>query len=228
MKYNEFTSIEDIIDSVRNDWESFKQDLVNQKIKNWISEHKSREDISKSIEEQLHGDWGTLYPFLSTLRIFEELCQVDKVLSEKFLSDFKKEHYSEIENEYHQFQLRNNHVDKMFGVKGSSSKPIVGFMIASDDDIEPSVYILYEGKNTFGSGTHPEDNTFQQVVTRERLLKNRHFVIETSLKEEPKLTVLEGDSFKFESNKNFREGIVEYRSHLILGSLHLRIIENFN
>ena len=53
-------------------------------------------------------------------------------------------------------------------------------------------------------------------------------MIEASLKQEPKFIVIEGDSFKFESNNNFREGIVEYRSHLILGSLHLRIIENFN
>ena len=54
MKYNEFTKIEDIISLINSDWESFKQDLVNQKIKSWVSEHKSRNDISKAIEEQLH------------------------------------------------------------------------------------------------------------------------------------------------------------------------------
>lgn len=228
MKYNEFTNIEAIIALIKSDWESFKQDLVNQKIKSWVSEHQGRDDISKSIDEQVHGDWGTLYPFLSTLRIFEELRQLDKEQSDKFLKEFKKEHYSEIENEYRMFQGRNNQIDKMFGTKGASSKPIVGFILAADDDMETSVYILYEGKNTFGSGTHPEDSTFQQLVTRERLLRNKHFVIEASRKTEPILKVVDGDSFKFESNNNFREGIVEYRSHLILGSLHLRIIENFN
>lgn len=228
MKYNEFTNIEAIIALINSDWESFKQDLVNQKIKSWVSEHQGRDDISKSIDEQVHGDWGTLYPFLSTLRIFEELRQLDKEQSDKFLKEFKMEHYSEIESEYRMFQWRNNQIDKMFGAKGTTSKPIVGFVIAADDDIEPSVYILYEGKNTFGSGTHPEDSTFQQLVTKERLLRNKHFVIDASREKEPILKVVDGDSFKFESNNNFREGVVEYRSHLILGSLHIRIIENFN
>lgn len=228
MKYNEFTNIEAIIALIKSDWESFKQDLVNQKIKKWVAEHHGREDISKSIDEQIHGDWGTLYPFLSTLRIFEEFKLLDKSRSDKFLKEFKMEHNSEIENEYRMFQGRNNQIDKMFGVKGTLSKPIVGFVIAADDDIEPSVYILYEGKNTFGSGTHPEDNSFQHLVTRERLLRNKHFVIEASRNKEPILKVVDGDSFKFESNNNFREGVVEYRSHLILGGLHIRIIENFN
>ena len=49
MKYNEFTKIEDIISLINSDWESFKQDLVNQKIKSWVSEHKSRNDISSSL-----------------------------------------------------------------------------------------------------------------------------------------------------------------------------------
>ena len=228
MKYNEFTKIEDIISLINSDWESFKQDLVNQKIKSWVSEHKSRNDISKVIEEQLHEDWGTLYPFLSTLRIFEEFKQMDRDISDRFLHEFREKHYSDIEEEYRMFSLRNNHVDKMFGSKGSTSKPIVGFLLASDDDIEPSVYVLYDGINTFGSGSHPEDSTFQQIVTKERLLRNKHFTIEVSKLTEPKLHVIEGDAFRFESNGHFRSGIVDYRSHLVLGSLHLRILENFN
>lgn len=228
MKYSEFTKIEDIIELINGDWASYKQDLVNQKIKSWISKHQCRSDISESIEKQIHGNWATLYPYLSTLRIFEELKQLDKESSDKFLNKFKSEYKTEIEEEFRLFRLRNNFVDRMFGARGTSSKPIVGFVLASDDDIEPSIYILYEGLNTFGSGSHPEDDSFQQIISRERLLKEKHFTIEASKLKEPKLKVIEGDAFKFESNNNFREGAVDYRSHLILGSLHIRLIENFN
>lgn len=228
MKYNEFTKIEDIISLINKDWESFKQDLVNQKIKSWVSEYKSRIDISEAIEKQIHEDWGTLYPFLSTLRIFEEFKKMDKDISERFLSEFKNKHCSDIKEEYRLFKLRNNHVDEMFGSKGLSSKPIVGFLLASDDDIEPSVYILYDGINTFGSGSHPDDTTFQRITTKESLLKSKHFTIKVSKMKEPELQVIEGDAFRFESNGNFKTGIVDYRSHLVLGSLHLRILENLN
>jgi len=228
MKYNEFTRISDIIESVQTDWESFKQDIISQKQKNWLSSYQSRQDLAELINRQLHCNWGTLYPFISTLLIFEKLSSIERDSSNDFISSFKAMYHREIEEEFTSFKLRNSDVDRMFGIRGETSRPIVGFILASDCDSEYSVYILYEGINTFGCGTHPDDPSFQMLVTSERLLQNRHFQVNASKLTGLYFKTLNGGPFKYESDYSFKEGNVDYRSHLILGSLHIRFIQNFN
>ena len=228
MKYTEFTTVEHVLSSAKEDWESFKQDIVGQKAMIWLRDYIGRQDLSSELDLQLHSDWGGLYPCLSALRIFEALKHIDRNLAERFIDEFKTEHKLEIETEYKQFRSRNQFVDRMFGINDSISKPIVGFLLVSDGNKEYTVYIIYEGLNTYGSASIPNEACHQSIVTNESLLQSKHFSITASRLSGLTFKVLSGNSFRFESNPNFREGVLDYRSHLVLGELHLTFLQNFN
>ena len=229
MKFTENTQISEIIDLIHNDWKSFKQDLQCMKIVTWLKNHHRRDEEANLLETQLHKDWVSLYPHIATLRVFEVLQHINKVDALQFISNFKNEHSNEIEKEIKEFRLLGGFVDSLQGKKTIGGKPIIGFLLISDDNQEHSVYILYEGENYFGSGSYPNDQNFQFIVTSERLLVSKHFCIEGTRTNGLKFKVLaDANGFVKGSNKNFKNGSIEYRDSLVLGSLKITVLDNYN
>lgn len=229
MKFTENTQISEIIDLIHNDWKSFKQDLQCMKIVNWLRSHHKRDEVAELLETQLHKDWVSLYPYISTLRVFDALQHINKSEVSQFISNFKKQYFSEIEKEIKAFRTLGGFVDTLQGQKCVGGKTIIGFLLITDDDQEHSVYILYEGENYFGSGSYPDEHNFQFVVTSERLLTSKHFCIEGTRNKGLKFKVLaDANAFVKGSNKNFKNGDIEYRDTIVLGSLKITVLDNYN
>ena len=228
MRYTENTQISEIINLIDSRWEEFKQDLRDMKIERWLKEHHRREEIANLLETQLHKDWASLYPRIATLRVFDALQGINRVEASQFISEFKSKHSDEIKSEIAEFRSLGSFIDALQGQKSVGGKPIIGFLLITDDNQEHSVYILYEGENYFGSGQYPNEHNFQFIVTRERLLVSKHFCIEGT-KTKLNFKVLAGaDAFVKGSDRNFRNGPIEYRDTIVLGSLKITVLDNYN
>ena len=226
MIYREYTEISEIVDLISRDWTEFKQDLQERKIVGWLETHHGQ--TIDELEKQLHKDWVTLYPYIATLRVFNAFKCINKEVSDEFIRHFKTKYKNEIENEINEFRLLEKFVDTLQVQKSLGGRPIVGFLLTISYEHEYGVYFLYEGKNYFGSGSNEEDN-FQRIVTGERLLELKHFCIEVSRNQGFRFSVCNNaEGFVKGSEKEFREGPIDYRDSLELGSLKITIINNYN
>ncbi len=229
MKFTENTQINEIVDLIHSDWKTFMQDLQCMKIVRWLREHHKNDEISNLLETQLHKDWVTLYPYIATLRVFDALQHINKTEATQFISNFKKLHSAEIEREIKEFRSLGSFIDALQGQKSVGGKPIIGFLLITDDNQEHGVYLLYEGENYFGSGSYPNEPNFQFIVTSERLLVSKHFCIEGNRTNGLKFKVLaDANAFVKGSNKSFKNGSIEYRDTILLGSLKITILDNYN
>lgn len=229
MKFTEHTQINEIANLINHDWKTFEQDLQCMKIVRWLKDHHKRDEIANLLETQLHKDWASLYPHIATLRVFDALQHINKTEASEFISNFKKQHSNEIEREIKEFRSLASFIDTLQGQKAIGGKPIIGFLLITDDNQEHGVYLLYEGENYFGSGSYPNEHNFQFIVTSERLLISKHFCIEGSKTNGLKFKVLDdANAFVKGSNKNFKNGSIEYRDTVVLGSLKITILDNFN
>lgn len=228
MKYTAFTHIQDIIDDAETNWDGFVQDLIERKAVSWLSEHQMRNELSEELKEHIHSEWSEIYPYLSALRLFETLRHIDNLVMAPFISSFRTNHQHDIDIELEAFHKRNQAIDGLFGIKESTAKPILGFLMVSDGDKEKSIFLVYEGENTYGSKADSKNPIHQSIVTDEPLLQGTHFSITAARNKDPYFRVLNGAPFRKESNPRFKEGVLEYRSHLVLGEMHVTLLENFN
>lgn len=223
MKYTDETTIEDIGAYALEHWDAFMQDVRGQKLKKWLVTERNENELAQLMEEQLHSDWTMLYPYLSTTRIFEILQKVESKTMAGFLKSFILKHKIEIEKEKQKFSRLNSVIIDVQG-----RKPIIGFLLAFEDNEPIGVYFLREGTNSFGSGSSDNEQNFQRITTSEPLLTLKHFEVIADYSGEMSFHVINGNNFIYESNKNFREGQIDFGDSIVLGGLRLTFLQNIN
>ena len=223
MKYTEETSIEEIADYALKHWGAFMQDVRDQKLRKWLKTDMHEEVLAQQMEEQLHSDWALLYPCLSTAKIFELLQTIGNVSDKGFLKSFMSNHKEQIEQERQKLHRLSN-----FAGGPTNTKSIIGFLLAFEDYEPTGVYFLYEGINTFGSGTYEEEPNFQRITTSEGMLSLKHFEVHADFSGNLTLHVLNGKTFVYESEKNFMEGRIDFGDTIVLGGLKLTFLQNIN
>lgn len=222
MKYTDETTIEDIAEYALEHWDAFIQDVRGQKLKKWLLLEMHEEELAQLMEEQLHSDWTMLYPCLSATRIFEILQKIESKTATNFLKSFISKHKTEIDKEKQKFNRLNNIVYAQNG------KAIIGFLLAFEDHEPSGVYFLYEGTNTFGSGSGENERNFQRITTSEPLLMLKHFEIVADYSGDLTFRVVNGNNFIYASDKNFKEGRIDFGDSIVLGGLKLTFLQNIN
>ena len=222
MKYTDETTIEEIADYALKHWDAFMQDVRGQKLKKWLLSEMHEDELAQLLEEQLHSDWTMLYPCLSATRIFEILQKIESKTATTFLKNFISKHKTEIEKEKQKFSRLNNIIDTQNG------KAIIGFLLAFEDHEPSGVYFLYEGTNTFGSGSDKNERNFQRITTSEPLLTLKHFEVVADYSGDLSFHVINGNNFIYESDKNFKEGRIDFGDSIVLGGLRLTFLQNIN
>ena len=222
MKYTDETTIEEIADYALEHWDAFMQDVRGQKLKKWLLSEMHEDELAQLMEEQLHSDWTMLYPCLSATRIFEILQKIESKTATTFLKNFISKHKTEIEKEKQKFSRLNNIIDTQNG------KAIIGFILAYEDHEPSGVYFLYEGTNTFGSGSGENEMNYQRITTSEPLLTLKHFDVVADYSGDLSFHVINGNNFIYESDKNFKEGHIDFGDSIILGGLRLTFLQNIN
>lgn len=222
MKYTDETTIEEIADYALEHWDAFMQDIRGQKLKKWLLSEMHEDELAQLMEEQLHSDWTMLYPCLSATRIFEILQKIERKTTTNFLKTFISKHKTEIEKEKQKFSRLNNIIDTQNG------KAIIGFILAYEDHEPSGVYFLYEGTNTFGSGSGENEMNYQRITTSEPLLTLKHFDVVADYSGDLSFHVINGNNFIYESDKNFKEGHIDFGDSIILGGLRLTFLQNIN
>lgn len=221
--YNRNTTIDDVILYVQEGWDMFVNEIMNQTIVDWLKDDLGKEELADELLSHIYSDWSC-YPRLATLYIFDVLKRLDKVKATTFINEFKKEHSYEIEREFKNFKERNNKIEEFFGCK--NDRPALGFLLVEEIGTK-SIYIIYEGINTYGSSALGEA-THQLIAANEDCLEGKHFLIQAVPYKDPYLEVIDGESLYLTPNHPIRKDVVAYGTTLTLGKIKLTILPNIN
>lgn len=209
------------------DWESFKQDIVNQRVYSWLIEMGKNEEAKRVYS--IHSDWGTQFPHLSTLLLFDILRCEGQANADSYINELKRAKQKEIETEYEEFHTQNMEVDRLLGHDHNEmGRTILGFLLLKEGGVQ-SVYPIYEGDNTYGAARIHNDDCHQMMVAIETQLGSKHFFIHAERKKSILFKVLSGNvPFLLNCTEVLSDGAIDWGSTLVLGGLEITILENFN
>lgn len=235
MKYNESTSIGDIIQYAKEEWRSFSQGIVNQDIYNWLINNGDNENAEKL--RLIHSDIGSEFPHLAALYIFSVLEQVPKVngsaknaaqaFMQKYSDEIAKES-KEVSEKYYHFstligQSNQHNVNR---ANSPLNNKIMGFLLFNDG-YSNTVYLINEGINTYGTQRSDEESHHLIVTAEEPLLKSKHFSIKAEARKNPYVRVFDScSSFLIHGTDEFREGELNYGTELVLGKLKITMLQH--
>lgn len=239
MKYNEKTTVTDLIQSALTDWNLFCQSIVNQDIYSWLIKNSKNKEAEKL--KIIHSDIGSDYPHLAALYIFNKMTiSVDKDLhTQKLVKEFLVKYDKEINKEKKDFSIRFNELHSIIGSENSynlieipnhevqpQNDNIIGFLLVNDGYTN-TVCLINKGSNTYGTTRIKNEPLHHFIVSSDPQIKGKHFSITTEERKLPNIKVFDSCMpFVLYGTDEFREGPLDFGTELTLSSLKITIIKN--